>query len=92
MEDILKQVIDKISSYNILNYLYPGILFCYLLGILFDRDILSDNWTENLIICYFVGMVLSRIGSVIIEPIMKKNKGKETTVTKICSICRLRKG
>ena len=50
MEDILKQVIDKISSYNILNYLYPGILFCYLLGALFDRDVLSDNWVGNCVI------------------------------------------
>lgn len=82
MEDILKQVIDKISSYNILNYLYPGILFCYLLGVLFDVDVLSDNWVDNLIICYFVGMVLSRIGSVIIEPIMKKIKVRKQQLLK----------
>lgn len=74
MEDIVKQVIEKISSYNIFNNLYPGILFIYLLKFMFGINILSDNWLEDLIIFYFVGMVLSRIGSIIIEPIMKKIK------------------
>ena len=41
---------------------------------MFDRSILSDNWLENLVLFYFVGMVLSRIGSLIIEPIMKTDK------------------
>lgn len=72
MADIVKQVVEKISSYNIFNNLYPGILFIYLLKFMFGTNILSDNWFENLIVCYFVGMVLSRIGSIIIEPIMKK--------------------
>ena len=72
MEAILKQIVDKISSYNIFNNLYPGILLCYLLKIIFDINMLSDNWFENLILFYFVGMVISRIGSLIIEPIMKK--------------------
>lgn len=74
MEEILKPIIEKISSYNIFNNLYPGILFIYLLKFMFGINILSDNWFENLIVFYFVGMVLSRIGSIIIEPIMKKIK------------------
>lgn len=74
MEEILKQIIEKISSYNIFNNLYPGILFVYLLKFMFAINILLDNWFENLIVFYFVGMVLSRIGSIIIEPIMKKIK------------------
>ena len=74
MNVILKQIIDKISSYN---NLYPGILLCYLLKFMFDINILSDNWFENLILFYFIGMVISRIGSLIIEPIMKKIKVKK---------------
>ena len=49
MGDIIKQIIDKISSYNIFNNLYPGIIFCYLLKIMFKINILVDNWFENLI-------------------------------------------
>ena len=60
MNVILKQIIDKISSYNIFNNLYPGILLCYLLKFMFDINILSDNWFENLILFYFIGMVISK--------------------------------
>ncbi len=74
MEEILKQIVEKISSYNIFNNLYPGIVFVYLLKFMFRIKILLENWFENLIVFYFVGMILSRIGSIIIEPIMKKIK------------------
>lgn len=77
MDELLKQIVGKISSYNIFNNLYPGILFCYDLKIVLDINLLSNNWFENLILFYFAGMVISRIGSVIIEPIMKKIKIKK---------------
>lgn len=80
METVLKQIVDKISSYNIFNNLYPGILLSYLWKLLFDINLLSDNWFENLILMYFIGMVTSRIGSVIIEPIMKKIRIKKKTL------------
>ena len=54
--------------------MYPGILFVYVLKIMFGTNLLSNNWFENLIVFYFVGMVLSRIGSIVIEPVMKKIK------------------
>lgn len=82
MEDVLKHIVDKISSYNIFNNLYPGIIFCYLLKIMFNTNILSNNWFENLIVFYFIGMVLSRVGSVIIEPIMQKIKIKKAPLLK----------
>lgn len=72
MEEILKQIVGRISSYNLFNNLYPGVIFCYLLKAILGINIISDNWFENLILFYFIGMVISRIGSVIIEPLMKK--------------------
>ena len=74
METFLKLITEKISSYDLFNNLYPGVIFCYLLKLMFNTNILSDDLFENLVIFYFVGMVLSRIGSVIIEPLMKKIK------------------
>lgn len=82
MEDILKQFVGKISSYNIFNNLYPGVIFCYLLKLMFNTNILTDNWFENLILFYFVGMVLSRIGSIIIEPLMQKIKVRKKSLLK----------
>lgn len=82
MEDILKQVVDKISSYNIFNNLYPGIIFCYLLKVMFNINVLTNNWFENFIVFYFVGMLLSRVGSLIIEPLIKKVKIKKNNILK----------
>ena len=70
MKDVLQYVVGKVSSYNIFNNLYPGIIFCYLLKLMFNVDLLIDNWFGNLFVFYFVGMVLSRIGSVVIEPLL----------------------
>ena len=80
MENLLKQVFDKISSYNIFNNLYPGIIFCYILKFMFSKIVFTDNWYENLIICYFIGMILNRIGSAVIYPIMKKFKYKNVPI------------
>ena len=85
MEELLKQITDKISSYNIFNNLYPGALFCYVLKFMFNTNLLLDNWFENLILFYFVGMVLSRIGSLIIEPIMKQIKIKKKSILQFSS-------
>lgn len=82
MDSILKQIADKISSYNLFTNLYPGIIYCYLLKVMFHVDILLDNWFENLIIFYFVGMVLSRVGSVLIEPIIKSISFKNKPLVK----------
>lgn len=82
MEDILKQVVGKISSYNIFNNLYPGVLFCYLLKVMFNTNMLTDNWLENLVVFYFVGMVLSRVGSVVIKPLLENVKFRKRTFIK----------
>ena len=50
MEKLLAQIVEKISSYNIVNNLYPGILFVYVLKIMFETDLLLNNWFENLIV------------------------------------------
>lgn len=62
---------EKISSYNIFNNLFPGALFVYL----FERStqvILStDDIIKNVVLYYFLGLVLGRIGSIVIEPFLK---------------------
>lgn len=68
----LDKFIDKLSSYNLLNNLIPGSVFCYLLQHICFVDVLSNSVVENLFIYYFIGMVLSRVGSILIEPIAKK--------------------
>lgn len=72
--EALTKLIEKLSSYQILNYLIPGSVFCVLLKHLVGYDIIHFSMVENVIICYFVGMVNSRLGSLILYPILKKTK------------------
>ena len=72
--EIVTKLLDKLSSYQILNYLIPGSVFCVLLKHLVGYDIVHFSLVENVIICYFVGMVNSRLGSLVLYPILKKTK------------------
>lgn len=68
----MEKFIEKLSRYNILNNLIPGILFLCLLKMLGIYRISMSDWVVVVFVGYFAGMVLSRIGSIIIEPLFKK--------------------
>lgn len=70
----MEKFIEKLSRYNILNNLIPGILFLCLLKMLGIYNINMNDWIIVVVVGYFAGMVLSRIGSIIIEPLFKKCK------------------
>lgn len=77
MNEIIKNIINKISSYEVFNNLLPGFVFCFVIRKITHFSFEQATLLENLIIYYFVGMILSRIGSIIISPLMlkiKKNK------------------
>lgn len=68
----MKDIIDKISSYNIFNYLFPGVLFVVIAKYLTDYNFIQEDNLLGAFLYYFIGMVISRFGSVIIEPFLKK--------------------
>src|SRR5262249_5966126 len=68
----MKEFLDKISSYNIFNYLFPGILFAVILPHLSPYSLVQDSIVLGVFVYYFIGLVISRLGSLIIEPILKK--------------------
>lgn len=70
----MKEIIEKVSSYNIFNNLYPGVIFVVIIRQITTYDIPIDNEVVLLFLSYFTGMILSRIGSVVIEPIIDKMK------------------
>ena len=67
----MKQILEKISSYNIFNYLFPGILFVLLTEKLTPYSFVQNDIILGLFLYYFVGLVISRIGSLVVEPILK---------------------
>ena len=71
MSDLAEKVIEKISAYNLLNYLLPGAVFAAAFGHVSTRTILTGNIVVDLVVMYFLGMVLSRLGSIVIEPLFK---------------------
>lgn len=70
----MKEILDKISSYNLFNYLLPGVLFVCISKQFTDYNFIQENDFIGVFLYYFIGMVISRFGSVIIEPILKKIK------------------
>jgi hypothetical protein len=68
----MKDLLDKISSYHIFNSLFPGILFAILAEKITSYKYLQNDILTGLFLYYFIGLVINRIGSVVIEPIFRK--------------------
>lgn len=72
--EALAALFGKISNYNILNNLIPGTILCVVFKYLVGYDFMSVGTLELIVICYFAGMINSRVGSLIMEPLLKKVK------------------
>ncbi len=70
----MDKFIEKISSYNILNNMLPGVVAIFVFELIYQCSLLSNDIIENAFIYYFVGMIFSRVGSLIVEPLAKMVK------------------
>jgi len=70
----MKEILDKLSSYHLFNYLLPGVLFAIISKYGINLDLIVENNFIGAFLYYFIGMVVSRIGSILIEPALKKVK------------------
>jgi len=68
----MSEFLEKLSSYNLFNYLFPGVVFCLLADEFFSYSLIQDDIIVGVFLYYFIGLVISRIGSLIVEPILKK--------------------
>ena len=67
----MKDLLDKITSYNLFNYLLPGIVFVCLAKWFLNIDLVQEKDLIGAFLYYFIGMVISRVGSIFIEPFLK---------------------
>ena len=67
IKEILKSFSEKVSSYQIFTFLFPGAVFLALLSLVYSKSIPETTIWEKLFLCYTVGMIISRIGSLILE-------------------------
>lgn len=74
MDNTVTKILEKISTYQILNYMIPGSVLCLLLKYLVGYDLLTFSLVENIVVVYFVGMVNSRLSSLVLKPLLKKIK------------------
>ena len=67
----MSELLQKLSTYNIFNYLFPGVVFVILLDRYTEINLVVDDAILGMFLYYFFGLVLSRIGSILIEPILR---------------------
>lgn len=73
----MQELLTKISRYNLFNYLLTGSVFIISTILIIKPTYIfsiQDNIVIFLFTSYFVGSVLSRIGSLCVEPFLKKIK------------------
>jgi hypothetical protein len=68
----MDKLLEKISSYNLLNYLLPGTIFVILLKEITSFDFVLNDIFLGVFLYYLIGSIISRIGSLIIEPFLIK--------------------
>lgn len=68
----MDKIIDKLSAYNIFTNLFPGVIYCFLADKLFGIPLIQDDLVVAAFLYYFCGMVISRVSSVVLEPLLKK--------------------
>ncbi len=70
----MKELIEKITTYNIFNHLLPGALFAVFAERITAHKIVQADLVTGVFIYYFIGMVISRLGSLCFEPFAKRFK------------------
>lgn len=70
----MENILEKLSSYNILNNILPGVVFIFFWDKSFPTmkfALSEDNLISSIFLYYFFGMIISRAGSLFIEPAFK---------------------
>jgi hypothetical protein len=65
------ELLNKISSYNLFNYLLPGVLFAVIASKLTHYSFLGFDVLVAAFLYYFIGLVVSRFGSLVVGPVLR---------------------
>lgn len=69
---MLSDLLDKLTSYNLFNYLLPGAVFAYFAERSLGVRLVPEDLVTAAFVYYFLGVVVSRFGSLALEPFLKK--------------------
>ena len=68
----MKELLSKLSSYNLFNYLLPGVIFTVVAAKFTRYSFLQQDIVIGLFLYYFIGLIISRFGSIVVEPILRR--------------------
>ena len=71
----METLLSLLSTYELFNNIFPGIIFSYFLNLEgYTLVVEKIDIYEKLFIYYFIGLIISRIGSLFLEPLFRKLK------------------
>ena len=70
----MDKFLNKLSEYHFIQSLVPGMIFTYCSKMFYGVNFLTDKPVYDFIVILIVGLIISRIGSVIVEPLLIKVK------------------
>lgn len=68
----MESFLNKLSDYLVIQTIIPGALIAYISSVLLSVDFLPHNPLYDFFVVFILGLIASRIGSLIIEPLYKK--------------------
>jgi hypothetical protein len=68
----MNELLSRLSSYHLFNYLLPGCLFAVVASKFTHHQVIQQNLVLGLFLYYFYGLVISRLGSLVLEPFLKR--------------------
>ena len=74
MDTVFEKLIEQISAYEIMNHIIPGGVYLIFADRLTSFTFLTEHILANVILSYFAGVVIGRIGSLLIERGMERIK------------------
>jgi hypothetical protein len=67
----MNELLGKLSSYHLFNYLLPGCLFAVTATALTHRQFIQQSVVLGFFVYYFYGLIISRVGSLFVEPLLR---------------------
>lgn len=68
----MEKLVEKISKYHLINYFIPGAFAVYLSNQINAVNLLTDKVVFDFVVIYIIGLICSRIGSLVVEWGLKK--------------------
>lgn len=68
----MSKLMETLDSYQIMTNFLPGTFFGIALDLILGITIPFQSVVEEIVIYYFIGLILNRIGSLVVKPVLKK--------------------